>query len=108
MQTIRALVVDDEKPARRRLLDLLDKEEGVEVAGVACDGWEAIELIRDENPDLIFLDIQMPNLDGFGVLRNMGPGLMPVTIFVTAYDQYAIRAFEGGSCPGLPAEAIQR
>ncbi len=91
---IRALIVDDEKPARDRLLDLLNKEEGVEVAGVACDGWEAIELIRDENPDLIFLDIQMPNLDGFGVLRNMGPGLMPVTIFVTAYDQYAIRAFE--------------
>ena len=94
METIRTLVVDDEKPARRRLLEQLEKEPDIEVVGIGRDGPEAVKLIRDRNPDLLFLDIQMPRLDGFGVLRSLGPGHLPVTIFVTAYDKYAIRAFE--------------
>jgi len=94
METIRTLVVDDEKPARRRLLEVLEKEQDIEIAGVGRDGRDAVELIREKNADLLFLDIQMPNLDGFEVLENVGPSLMPVTIFVTAYDKYAIQAFE--------------
>ena len=94
MEIIRTLVVDDEKPARRRLLDLLEQQQDVEVVGVGRDGREAVELIRGKKPHLLFLDIQMPNLDGFGVLENVGPLRMPVTIFVTAYDNYAIQAFE--------------
>ncbi len=94
MGTIQVLVVDDEKPARRRLLDLLAKDTGIEVAGVGRSGREAVELIRTRKPDLLFLDIQMPTLDGFGVLESIGPEKMPVTVFVTAYDRYAIKAFE--------------
>ncbi len=94
MTNIRALVVDDEKPARLRLLELLRREPDIEVAGVACDGWEALELIRRNEPDLMFLDVQMPGLDGFGVLQELGPEHMPVTVFVTAYDRYAIQAFD--------------
>lgn len=94
MDKIRALVVDDELPARRRILDLLEKQEDVEVAGIGRDGLEAVGQIRDTRPDLMFLDIQMPNLDGFGVLGALGTSVVPVTIFVTAYDAFAIRAFE--------------
>jgi two-component system LytT family response regulator len=94
METIRTLVVDDEKPARTRLLELLEKEQDIEIAGVGRDGREAVQLIRGNAPDLLFLDIQMPGLDGFGVLAEVGPEQMPVTVFVTAYDKYAIRAFE--------------
>lgn len=94
MGMIRALLVDDELPARRRVLDLLEKQDDIEVTGMARDGREAVDRICDSRPDLMFLDIQMPNLDGFGVLQAVGQRLMPVTIFVTAYDAFAIRAFE--------------
>jgi two-component system LytT family response regulator len=94
MDKIRTLLVDDELPARRRVLDLLEKQDDIEVTGMARDGREAVDRIRDSRPDLMFLDIQMPNLDGFGVLQAVGQRLMPVTIFVTAYDAFAIRAFE--------------
>ena len=94
MANIRTLVVDDEKPARLRLLELLRREPDIEIAGVACDGREALELIRRNAPDLVFLDVQMPGLDGFGVLQELGPEHMPVTVFVTAYDKYAIQAFD--------------
>jgi len=94
MDKVRTLLVDDELPARRRILDLLEKQDDIEVTGVARDGREAVDRIRDSRPDLMFLDIQMPNLDGFGVLQAVGQTLMPVTIFVTAYDAFAIRAFE--------------
>src|SRR5260370_24040380 len=95
MDKIRTLVVDDELPARRRVLDLLEKQNDIEVTGMARDGREAVAQIRNSRPDLMFLDIQMPNLDGFGVLQEVGQKLMPVTIFVTAYDAFAIRAFDG-------------
>ena len=94
MDTIRAIVVDDEKPARMRLIELLQREPGVEVLGTASDGREGLELIRTTRPDLLFLDVQMPGLDGFRLLEQLTPGEMPVTIVVTAYDRYAIQAFD--------------
>jgi two-component system, LytTR family, response regulator len=94
MDRIPTLVVDDEKPARTRLLELLRREPDIEVVAEARDGREAVELVRAHAPHLMFLDIQMPDLDGFGVLRALDPEQLPVTIFVTAYDKYAIQAFE--------------
>ena len=94
MERIRTLIVDDEKPARRRLAELLGREPDIEIAGEARDGREAVDLVRAEAPDLMFLDIQMPDLDGFGVLAALPPELQPLTVFVTAYDRYAIQAFE--------------
>lgn len=94
MDSIRTLVVDDEKPAQARLLELLRRESDIKVVGVARDGREAIDLIRAEVPQLMFLDIQMPVLDGFGVVEETAPEHRPVTVFVTAYDKYAIQAFE--------------
>lgn len=94
MEAIRTLVVDDEKPAQTRLLELLQREQDIKIVGVARDGHEALELIRTQTPHLMFLDIQMPLLDGFGVLQETAPELRPVTVFVTAYDKYAIQAFE--------------
>ncbi|HEX2187390.1 MAG TPA: LytTR family DNA-binding domain-containing protein [Longimicrobiaceae bacterium] len=91
---IRSLVVDDEPLARRRVLRLLKAEPEAEVAGSAASGDEAVEAIRSLSPDLVFLDVQMPGTDGFGVLEALGPGEMPYVVFVTAYDQYALRAFE--------------
>src|SRR5690554_6765268 len=80
MTRIRTLVVDDEKPARMRLLDLLQRDPEIEVVGAARDGREAVELVRARDPHLLFLDIQMPVLDGFGVLREIGPRQLPFTI----------------------------
>lgn len=88
------MIADDEKPARTRLLALLESRSDVEVVGVARTGREAVELVRTRKPDLLFLDIHMPELDGFGVLREISPARVPLTIFVTAHDRYAIRAFE--------------
>jgi two-component system LytT family response regulator len=94
MERIRTLIVDDEKPARRRLAELLGREPDIEITGEARDGREAVDLIRAQPPDLMFLDIQMPDLDGFGVLAALEPDQLPVTVFVTAYDRYAVQAFE--------------
>ncbi|MGC9333061.1 MAG: LytR/AlgR family response regulator transcription factor [Anaerolineae bacterium] len=89
---MRTLIVDDEAPARERLKRYLATLEGVEVIGEARDGVEAVEMIGAQAPDLVLLDIQMPGLDGFGVVDALEDP--PPIIFVTAYDQYAIRAFE--------------
>jgi two-component system LytT family response regulator len=94
MRNIRTIVVDDEKPARERLKELLDREPDILLAGAARDGDEAVRMVREQSPDLLFLDIQMPGRDGFGVLEAIDPDTMPVTIFVTAYDRYALQAFE--------------
>lgn len=91
---IRTAIVDDEKPAQARLLHLLGKCADIEVVGVAGTGLEAVSLIREQTPDLLFLDVNMPQIDGFGVLRHTLPARMPLTIFVTAYDCYAVRAFD--------------
>src|SRR5581483_4579530 len=92
--TIRSIIVDDEEPARVRLLECLKRQSHVEVVAMATNGREALELLSKHAIDLLFLDVQMPELDGFDVLRQMEGSRPPVTIFVTAYDQYAIKAFE--------------
>jgi two-component system LytT family response regulator len=91
---IRALIVDDEPLARERLQMMLKSELDIEVVGEAINGDAAVASIRKLSPDLVFLDIQMPELDGFSVITEIGPERMPATIFVTAYDRYALRAFE--------------
>jgi two-component system LytT family response regulator len=91
---IRVLVADDQPMARERLISLLSAEPGVELAGSAASGPEAVNCIRDTSPDLVFLDLQMPGMDGFKVIEEVGVDRMPPTVFVTAYDEYAVRAFE--------------
>src|SRR5687768_18535415 len=80
--------------ARERLVSLLAAEPGVQVAATASSGPEAVESIRQSAPDLVFLDLQMPGMDGFEVIATIGADRMPPTVFVTAYDEYAVRAFE--------------
>ena len=92
--TLRAMIVDDEPLARRRLRSLLAGEPEVEIIGEFGNGRDAVKAIRELNPDLVFLDIQMPELDGFGVVREVGVSEMPAVVFVTAYDEYALKAFE--------------
>lgn len=92
--TIRALIVDDEPLARERLRGLLDDRPDVAVIGEAEDGLAAAEAIQEQAPNLVFLDVQMPGLNGIDVIEEVGREQMPVTVFVTAYDQYAIRAFD--------------
>jgi two-component system LytT family response regulator len=94
MTTIRTCIVDDEPLARERIRTLLSREPDVEVVGECGDGGEAVTRIREMQPDLLFLDVQMPVMDGFGVLDALDTDLPPAVIFVTAYDQYALRAFE--------------
>ncbi|MGH7460184.1 MAG: LytR/AlgR family response regulator transcription factor [Longimicrobiales bacterium] len=94
MAEIRVVVVDDEPMARAGLQKLLHDDPELEVVGEAGNGRDAVALIRRMEPDLLFLDIQMPELNGFEVLAQLGPQNMPVTVFVTAYDQFALRAFE--------------
>ena len=91
---IRALIVDDEPPARRLLRRHLERHPDIAVLGEAGNGAEAVERIRTLDPDLVFLDVQMPELDGFGVVRAIGVHDMPPVVFVTAYDSHAIHAFE--------------
>ncbi len=91
---IRALIVDDEPVAREGIRILLRDDAEIEIAGECADGTSAVAAIRDLAPDLVFLDVQMPELDGFGVIGRIGAANMPATIFVTAYDKYALRAFE--------------
>ncbi len=89
---MRALIVDDERLARKELNRLLEKFPEIEVVGEASNGEEAIERIEELNPDLVFLDIQMPGMTGFEVLEHLH--VVPNVIFVTAYDEYALKAFE--------------
>jgi len=96
-EKIRALIVDDEPPARRNIALLLQCDADVEVAGEYGSGQQAIAAIRNLSPDLVFLDVQMPECDGFDVLEMLGKHLPPAIIFITAYDQYALRAFEAGA-----------
>ena len=96
-ELIHVLVADDEAPARQRLVDLLRRD--AQVAGIAeaADGEVAVHAIQMQRPDLVFLDVQMPELDGLGVIDAIGVAEMPLTVFVTAYDQHAIRAFEANA-----------
>ena len=96
-QCFRVLIVDDEAPARQRLTDLMRGDAQVETILEAADGAAAVEAIRSLRPDLVFLDVQMPELDGLGVIRAVGAQNMPLTVFVTAYDEHAISAFEANA-----------
>ena len=97
LERIAVLVADDELPARQRLIDLLRRDEQVASVIEAADGETAVEMIQRQNPDLLFLDVQMPELDGLAVIDAIGAAEMPLTVFVTAYDQHAIRAFEANA-----------
>ena len=94
MPDIRVLIVDDEPLARRGIRQLLEGHGGFVVAGEARNGREALRSLDALAPDLVFLDIQMPGLDGFGVVRSHGVERMPAVVFVTAFDEFAVRAFE--------------
>src|ERR671919_693557 len=91
---IRALVVDDEPLARAMIREMLESDAEVEIVGECANGREAVEAIKSSAPDLVFLDIQMPEVGGFEVLESLDSKASPYVIFVTAYDQYAVRAFE--------------
>jgi len=93
-ESIRVLVVDDEAPARKRLMDLLARDRDVGRILEARNGVDAVALIQDAGPDIVFLDVQMPGVDGFGVIDALGAENMPLTVFVTAFDQFAVKAFE--------------
>lgn len=93
-RSLRVLLVDDEAPARARLRRFLQAEPDVTLLAECCHGGEAVDAIRRERPDAVFLDVQMPRLDGFAVCAAIGPEHMPPVVFVTAFDQYALRAFE--------------
>ena len=92
--TLRVLIVDDEPLGRRRVAGLVRKEPGVEIVGMIGDGVSAVEAIRSEAPDLVFLDVQMPGMSGLDVVRTIGPADMPTIVFVTAYDKHALEAFD--------------
>lgn len=94
MKPIRAVIADDEPPARRKLRRLLTPHQDVQIAGEASTGAETVSILRREQPDVVFLDIQMPGLDGFQVLEALGDQENMAVIFVTAFDEHALRAFE--------------
>jgi len=94
---LRVLIVDDEPLARSNISVLLRRDPDIEIIGEGGSGEQAISEIRRSQPDLIFLDVQMPECDGFDVLEMLGSELPPAVVFVTAYDQYALRAFEAGA-----------
>jgi two-component system, LytTR family, response regulator len=91
---VRVLIADDELLARQRISDLLAKEPDIEIVGTAATGDDAVNAIFELKPDLVFLDVQMPGLTGLQVVDAVGPEQMPATIFVTAYDQFALKAFD--------------
>ncbi len=113
---LRALIVDDEELARRGLEIRLEKYSDVSVCGMCRNGREALEAVKEQTPDLMFLDIQMPGMDGFDVLRRLSGSDMPAVIFVTAYDEFALKAFDANALDYLLkpinderlAEAIER
>lgn len=93
-KTLRIVIADDELLARQRIEDLLARDPSVSIVGTASNGTEAVAAIRKLKPDIIFLDVQMPGMTGFEVVAEVGAEQMPVTIFVTAFDQFALKAFE--------------
>src|SRR5690242_5249695 len=96
-RTIRTIVIDDEPLARSSVRVLLQDHAEIEIVAECSSGIEAIEQIRSVRPDLVFLDVQMPEVDGFDVVEMLGADLPRALIFVTAYDQYALRAFDAGA-----------
>jgi two-component system LytT family response regulator len=95
--SIRAIVVDDEPLSRSNLTTLLRRDAEIDIVAECSTGYEALEKIRNTKPDLVFLDVEMPECDGFDVLEMLGSDLPAAVVFVTAYDKYAVRAFEAGA-----------
>lgn len=93
-EKLRVFIVEDEPLAREKMRTMLRKDTDIEVVGEAADGKQAVEGIKQRRPDLLFLDVQIPGMDGFRVLESLKTERLPMVIFVTAYDQYALRAFE--------------
>jgi two-component system LytT family response regulator len=91
---IRTLIVDDEPLAREWVRNGLESETDLEIVGECGDGFEAVQAISEKRPDLVLLDVQMPGLDGFGVLASLDPAALPAVVFITAFDRYALKAFE--------------
>src|SRR5579885_3677570 len=91
------LVADDETPARQRITDVLRRDSQIAAILESSDGRSAVEIIQKRRPDLVFLDVQMPELNGLEVIAEVGADRMPLTVFVTAYDEHAIRAFEANA-----------
>jgi two-component system LytT family response regulator len=91
---LKVLIVDDERPARAKVRRFVSADADVGQIFEAPDGVRAVDVIRDESPDLVFLDVQMPGLDGFGVVEALAPDALPHVVFVTAFDDYAVRAFD--------------
>jgi two-component system, LytTR family, response regulator len=91
---IKALIVDDEVLARSRIREILKKDPEIQLVGECANGQEALDAILEQSPHLLFLDVQMPQMDGFALLEALPPERLPTVIFVTAFDQYALRAFE--------------
>jgi len=94
MDSIRAIIADDEPLARRGIRQLLTSHGDITVVAETRNGLETIRALRELKPEVVFLDVQMPDFDGFHVVREIGPKFMPLTVFVTAYDEFAVRAFE--------------
>ncbi|HYE75050.1 MAG TPA: LytTR family DNA-binding domain-containing protein [Blastocatellia bacterium] len=94
MQKLRTVIVDDENPARRKVKRFLSNEPDFEIVGEAGTGLEAVQVIESARPDLVFLDVQMPGLDGFGVIEALKTQPLPQVVFITAYDHFALKAFE--------------
>jgi len=94
MDSIRAIIADDEPLARRGIRQLLTSHRDITVIAETRNGEETVRALRELKPEVVFLDVQMPDFDGFHVVREIGPKFMPVTVFVTAYDEFAVRAFE--------------
>jgi two-component system LytT family response regulator len=93
-EAFRVLIVDDEAPARKRLSDLLKKDRDIREIREAPNGVDAVTQIQEHRPDVVFLDVQMPGIDGFGVVGALGVENMPLTVFVTGYDRFAVQAFD--------------
>ena len=91
---LRVLIADDESLARERLRQLLEAEDRIEIVAECSTGSEALDAIRQKHPDIVFLDVKMPDLDGFEVIKRLSGGRLPVIVFVTAHDRFALRAFE--------------
>ncbi len=102
------LIVDDEELARDRIQSLLEMQHDVDIVGVCRDGVTALETIERERPDLVFLDVQMPGMDGFEVVENLDKSTMPAIVFVTAHDGHAIRAFEIHALDFSSSRSIKR
>ena len=97
MSKIKTLIVDDEPLGREAVRNFLSRDPEIELAGESTDGAQAVAAIQQQRPDLVFLDVQMPEMDGLDVIANVGPENMPVTVFVTAHDKYTLQAFDANA-----------